>query len=459
MEKKLKKIFKAYDVRGIYPEEVDREIALKSGRAFISFLKKKRDSGKLKIVLARDGRKSSPELAEAVKRGILEAGSDVIDIGLSPTPMFYFAVNFLGADGGITVTSSHNPPQYNGFKFVRGKGIPISGETGLEEIRELVLEDENIQTKEKGEVIEKQVLSDYADSIIDGFDFSDFPDFKIVIDTANSVAGVVVPEIFQSTPFSFHHLFPKIDGSFPHHQPDPLKEENLAAIKEEVLKRESDLGIAFDGDGDRIVFVTEKGEAIRGDIAIALLAPIILRNNPGAKIMYDITASKIVRETIQNHGGIPLESRRGHSLIKERMRREDIFFAGEFSGHYFCQENNFFECPFSVLFLILEEMKREQKPLSELAAKYQRYYHSGEINFEVKDKQKVLQASEKKFSEQGEISKIDGIKVNFDGWWFCVRPSNTEPVVRLILEAETKELLEEKREMLVSFIQGVGGSD
>lgn len=445
-------IFKAYDIRGIYKDEVNEDLAFLLGQAFVEFVCKKRRK-RLKVVVARDNRLSSPSLFKALSRGILRAGADIVDIGLSTTPMFYFAVAYYGFDGGIIITSSHNPPQYNGFKIVREEAIPISGNSGLQDIKGLVLRNDFVP-KERGKVIKKKVTTDYVSFNLKDFKISDFPKIKIVVDTANSVSGIVIPHFFEKLPVKIEHLFKELEGSFPNHDPDPLKVKNLEFLQKEVLKEKADLGIAFDGDGDRIVFITESGEIITGDIITALIADLILKEKPGLKIMYDITSSMIVKEVIEKRKGIPLESTRGHSLIKEKMRKEEVLFAGEFSGHYYSSEHYFCDCPFQVLFLLLREIYKTKKTLSQLVKPFKKYYHSEEINFRVKDKKKVLRDIEEKYT--GKVSKIDGVKISFKDWWFNLRPSNTEPVIRLMAEAKTKELLKDKEKELISFIKQYG---
>jgi len=379
-------IFKAYDIRGIYPDGVNESLTFLLGQAFVEFVCKERKK-KLKIVVARDNRLSSPSLFESLSRGIMKAGADIVDIGLSTTPMFYFAVAHYGFDGGIIITSSHNPPEYNGFKMVREGAVPISGNSGLQDIKDLVLRNKFV-SKEKGKMIKKEVITDYVRFNLKGFKPSDFPEIKIVVDTANSVSGIVIPPFFEKLPVKIEHLFEELEGSFPNHNPDPLKVKNLECLQKEVLKGKADLGLAFDGDGDRIVFVTKNGEVITGDIITALIADLILKEKPGAKIMYDITSSMVVKEVIEKGKGISLESTRGHSLIKEKMRKEKVLFAGEFSGHYYSSEHYFCDCPFFVLFLILRELHKSKKTLSELVKPFKKYYHSEEINFMVKDKKR-----------------------------------------------------------------------
>ena len=437
------KIFRAYDIRGIYPEDLNTETAYLIGQAFVRFLKRP----KLKIVVARDNRLSSSSLHKNLIKGITDMGADVIDIGLSTTPMFYFAVAHYGHDGGVIVTASHNPSQYNGFKMVREKAIPISEESGIPEIEKL--SQSQFQTvKSKGKVIKKEVLRDYVDFNLKEVD--SLKPLKIVIDTANAVSGMVIPEIFEKLPCNIYHLFKKSDGSFPNHPPDPLVKENLKILQEEVRSKKADLGVGFDGDGDRIIFVAENGEIIAGDLITALLASLVLEDYPKEKVLYDVRSSNIVKETIEEAQGKPVVNRIGHSFIKERMRKEKIVFAGEFSGHYYHKDHYFCEAPFFVLLKLLQEISK--KPISQLIEPYQKYFHSGEINFKVKDKEAKLKQLKEHYSD-GQVLEMDGLRIDYGDWWFLARPSSTEPVLRLVIEAKTKALLEEKKKELIALIE------
>jgi len=440
-------IFRAYDIRGIYPKELDERAAYLIGRAFVKFFKKPR----LKIVVGRDNRLSSPSLFKALTKGIIDQGADVIDIGLSTTPMHYFTVAHFKFDGGVMITASHNPPQYNGFKFVREKAIPISEKTGLKEIKKLTTRPGNVITR-PGRVVKKEVLKEYIAFNLKDFNLKKIKLLKIVIDTANAVPGILVPKIFKKTNCKIYYLFAKLDGSFPNHLPSPHEEKNLKSLKKEVLRKKADLGIAFDGDGDRVIFVDEKGKMILGDLITALLASLILKENPGEKVLCDVRSSNIVRDVVKEMGGIPVIGRIGHSFIKERMRRENIIFQGELNGHYYLRTHYFCEAPFFVIFKILEEISRNRKSISELVKPFQKYSHSGEINFKVKNKKKVFKTLEDKF-RGGEILKIDGLRIDFPNWWFNVRPSHTEPLLRLVVEARTKKLMEQKIKEIKSIIE------
>ena len=418
-------IFKAYDIRGIYGEQLNEDIAYKIGRAFAMYIGSK-------IVVARDNRLSSDSLFEALTRGITDEGSDVYNIGLSTSPMFYFAVSNLVCDGGVIITASHNPPQYNGFKMVRSDAMPLSGEDGIDQIKQLV-EENNFSSSKKGNIS----TLDITDKYVNSFEIKKY-NLRVVVDTANSVSGLIVNRMFSGV--SLFHLFSELDGSFPNHEPNPLEEKNIKDLKEKVLEHGADIGIAFDGDGDRVFFVDEKGELISSDLIIALIAKLIDK-----KVLYDLRCSNIIKETARDS----VMWRVGHSFIKKKMKDEDIFFGGEYSGHYYLKQgSSYFESPYFVIYKLFEAM--ENKKLSELIAPFKKYYHSGELNFEVKDKQSVIEKVEKNYS-YGKITKIDGVRIDFDDWWFLLRGSNTEPILRLIVEAKSKELLDSKIKEIVPF--------
>ncbi|MFA5169549.1 MAG: phosphomannomutase/phosphoglucomutase [Candidatus Paceibacterota bacterium] len=434
------KIFKAYDIRGVYPEELNEEAAYNIGAAFALFIKKTSDKENPQIVVGRDNRKSSDSLFEELKRGIIEQGADVINVGLSTTPTTYFAVAEYGYDGGINITASHNPKQYNGFKMVREQAITLSETNGIQEIKEMALNNEFVKAEKEGKVTEKKVINEYvcSNSVPDKFNL------KVVVDTANSTSGVLVPQMFKNV--NLIHIFSELNGDFPNHEPDPSKKENIALLENKVIEEKADLGIAFDGDGDRVYFVDEKGEAVPSDLILAFISSIILRDFPGGKVLYDIRSSNIIRETVEAMGGIAVPSRIGHSFIKDKMRTEDIFFGAEYSGHYYLKyEGNYFEAPYFAVFSIMKEMQSTRKTLSQLIKPFRKYFHSGEINFKAENKDQVIERVKDKYKE-GKVSYIDGLRVDFDDWWFSLRASNTEPVLRLVVEAKREELMREKVE-------------
>ena len=440
------KIFKAYDIRGIYPEEIDEKAVYKIGAAFAVFIKKASNKEKPQIVVGRDNRKSSDSLFNALSRGLIEQGVDVVDIGLSATPTLYFSVSNYKYDGGINITASHNPKQYNGLKMVREMAIPLSGDSGIEEIKEMVLADNFSEAEKKGEIIKRDVSDDYIsiNKTKDSFDS------KMIVDTANSVSGVLISKMFDRT--NLTHIFSELDPDFPNHEPDPLKKENIEKLQKKVIEDKADLGAAFDGDGDRVFFIDETGEIIPSDMILALIASIILKENSNNKILYDIRCSNIVRETVESLRGEAVMSRVGHSFIKALMKEKDIIFGAEYSGHYYLKQgDSYYESPYFVVFNILEEMKKSGKKLSQLIEPFKKYYHSGEINFKVDNKEEIIEKVKEKYIN-GKLSTIDGVRIDFDDWWFSIRASNTEPILRLIIEGKTKEIMEEKLKEIQNLI-------
>ncbi len=439
-------IFKAYDVRGIYPEEINKDTVFAIGRAFVDFLKKEGP----KIVVGRDNRLSSPELHQSLLRGLTDGGARVTDIGLATTPMLYWACAHYGFDGGISLTASHNPPQYNGLKLVGEGAAPLSGQSGLPEVRQLALRNK-FSKEQKGEMIQKEVMKDYLNFNLEKVNQNDFQSLRVVVDAANAVPAILIEPLQKFLPLTVYPLFAELDGNFPNHSPNPLLPENLKALQKEVKSRDADFGVAFDGDGDRVMFVDEKGEIVSPDFVTALVAQSILKEDPGQKILYDLRSSNVVREIVKAFGGVPLMSRVGHAFIKERMRRENVVFAGEFSGHYYHRDHYFCEAPLMVLFALVREISQQKKSLSQLVKPLQVYYHSGELNFEVKDKEGILKRLETKY-KNGEVSHLDGLRVDFEDWWFNARPSNTEPVLRLVVEARTPKMMEQKKKELSEII-------
>lgn len=433
------KIFKAYDIRGKCPSEINEDSAYYIGASFVKFLKKKN----INIVVSSDNRFSSPFLKKKIIKGITDFGGNVVDIGLSSTPMFYFTVINFNFDGGINITASHNPSDYNGFKIVKSKAIPLSG-VELKEIEKIA--NSRLETKKKkGSIKKKKVLKNYIKFNLEKVDLKKIKKFKIIVDTANGVSSIGVKEFFDIINSNVHYLFLGLDGSFPNHPADPVIKDNLKIISKEIKKRKADLGIAFDGDGDRIVFLDEKGKAIRSDLITALIAQEMLQGNPGQKILYEIRSSQIVKETIAKNNGIPVLGKAGHSLMKGKMRKENILFGGELSGHYFFQETGYTEAPLLLILKILKILNKENKKLSEIILPFQKYFQSGEINFKVTEKDKKIKEIENEYHRKAEkIMKIDGLFLMFQDWWFSLRISNTENLLRLNVEANSKKILNEK---------------
>jgi len=444
-------IFRAYDIRGIYPRELNEDSAYRIGRAFIRFLRRKGERCN-RVVIGRDNRTSSFSLFNSLSRGVIDEGVEVIDIGLATTPMFYFSVANYNYDGGIQITASHNPASYNGMKLVRRGAFPIGNKTGLLEIKKIAGGKFTPAPKLKNKIKQKEVLKNYIDFNFQRFHYSNFKSFRIAIDSANAVPGILIPYFKKKIIGEIYPLFQKLDGTFPHHSPNPTIEDNVKALKKEVRKRKCDLGVAFDGDGDRIIFLDEKGNKVSSDIVLALLSSEILKDNPGAKILYDISSSKIVEETIIANGGIPILSRIGHSFIKTKMRREDVLFGGEYSGHFYYKEDFFSEAPIFVFLKLLEILSKNREKFSAAINPFQRYFHSKEINFVLKNIEEVLTKLESKY-KNGVISHLDGLRIDFEDWWFLARPSQTEPKLRLVLEAKKRRLLSEREKELVDFIK------
>ena len=438
-------IFKAYDIRGIYPSELNEETAYKIGRATASFLKAKQ------IVVGRDIRLSGKQLFDALAKGITGQGVDVIDIGLCSSPMLYFAVNFLKAKGSVMVTASHNPKEYNGFKFTRENAIPISEDTGIKDIERLVNKNQFKDAKNKGKIVKKEILNDYTKFALKFA--KNIRPLKVVIDTANGMGGLEVPKVFKKLPCKVIPLFFKLDGTFPNHDPNPLKGESLRFLIEKVKKEKADLGIAFDGDADRVFFTTEQGEIIPADFITCLIAKEMLKHHPKEKILYDLRSSWIVKETVKACGGTTSMSRVGHAFIKEQLRKENGIFAGELSGHFYFRDAFYTDSGIVAAIWILNLLSAENKKFSELIKHLKKYFASGEINSEVKGKEGKIKELAKIYKD-GKISWLDGIRVDYKDWWFNVRPSNTESLLRLNLEAKTKELMETKRDEILRIIRG-----
>jgi phosphomannomutase len=441
------KVFKAYDVRGIYPDELDEEGAYAVGRAYVEQFEPRR------IAVGRDMRLSSPVIAEAVTQGTLDGGADVLELGLVGTEMVYFAVGSLELDGGIAVTASHNPKDYIGMKIVRAGALPVGGESGLLEIRDLALAGFP-EPKAQGSLHKEDVWPAYADRVLSFVDMSAIRPLRVVIDAANGMAGAMLPPVLARLPMVDVvpcHFEP--DGSFPNHEPNPLLPENRQFIVAKTLELGADFGVAFDGDADRCFFVDDTGEFVPGDFVTALFAEVILEREPGAKVIYDVRASWAVPETIERYGGVPLVNRVGHAFIKQRMRKDGAVFGGEVSGHYYFRD--FFQADSGVIpfLLLLELVSRKQQKLSEILTPFrERYFITGELNTPVPDVVGKLSELEERFGPEGRVTHLDGVSVDADDWHFNVRPSNTEPLLRLNLEARTRELMERKRDEVLEVI-------
>jgi len=450
-------IFKAYDIRGIYGQDFTDEFAYRLGLAFVALRRQdpdyRADQG-LQIAVAYDMRLSSENLKTELIRGLIEAGANVLDLGMISTPTFYFAVSHYNCQGGLIVSASHNPKEWNGFKITRSKGIPVSGETGLEFLKNKVLENKFTKAAIPGSITyNNQALADETEHAFNFAGSAYIKPFKIVADTANGMGATYLEALCAKLPIQLIPLNFSLDGSFPAHEADPLKEENLAQLKGAVLKNQADLGIAIDGDGDRIFLLDDQGETINPAILRGLLAKIFLRDKPGSKIAYDVRPGKITPDLIKENGGQPVLARVGHSLIKELMLKENVYFAGESSGHFFLNiEKGCFEYPGIMLLKLLAEFSTLSEPLSKYLHQYKKYFHSGEINRLVKDKDLVLKKLKEKYAD-GEISELDGVSISYPDFWFNVRGSNTEPKMRLNLEAISPEVMTARRDEVLKFLE------
>ena len=442
-------IFKAYDIRGTYPAEVDVAIARRIGQATALYLKAHT------LVVGHDVRVSSPELTEALIDGVLSVGTSVADVGLCSTPFHYFAVGTLECDGGIMVTASHNPPQYNGFKISRRKVVPVGIESGLGEIRRMIETDEPPPpVKKRGRRVPMDLKGHYLRHVL-RFARSGRP-LKVAVDTSNGSAGLYILDLFRELPYEVVPLYLEPDGRFPHHDPNPMKDENIGSLVDRVRDTAADVGVALDGDGDRMVVVTENGKRVPNDIITALMAREVLQEEPGAAIVYDLRSSWVVKEEIESAGGKPIEERVGHAFIKATMREHNAPFGGELSGHFYFRDNFFADSGLIAMVKALNVLSQADEPCSELIKPLMRYHTTGEINFRATDQDDKLAFLQRHFPE-GEISHLDGITVRYPDWWFNVRKSNTEPLLRLTMEARTAEGLESARVRVVGLLgQPVG---
>jgi phosphomannomutase len=449
-------IFKAYDIRGLYGEQVDADVAYRIGRAFARVLAE--DAGKqtseLRIGLGHDMRLSAPELVPRYSDGMRDEGADVLSVGMVGTEMLYFAVGSRDLDGGLMCTASHNPKAYTGAKLVKRGAIPLSGETGIEEVGRLAAEDLGEPAGERGELSEEDVSEDFRRAAMAFIDQSAVKPRKVVLDGGNGMAGPMVGPLLDVLGIEQVRTYWEPDGEFPDHEPNPLLPENRTFVIEKVLSESAELGIAWDGDADRCFFIDDSGKFVDGDFMTALLAESILSKEPGATILYDVRASRAVPDVVERAGGTALMNRVGHAFFKTRMRDEGAAFGGEVSGHYYFRD---FYCADSgtiPALLILELLSQKDRPMSDLMADFRsKYFISGEINSEVEDPEAKMREIEEHYSD-GEITHLDGVSVDYPDWHFNVRPSNTEPLLRLNLESlVSPQHMEEKRDEVLALIR------
>jgi phosphomannomutase len=444
-------IFKAYDVRALYPSELNETGARAIGRAFVAYL------GASKIAVSRDMRTSSPTLAAAFIDGACEQGADVIDYGMCATDMLYFGVVRDALEGGAQITASHNPGEYNGIKMVRREAFPLSGDAGIGDIRDMVTTDTiPAPTRPRGRHLHASLLDDYVDRVMGFIDPAVVKPFNVVLDAGSGMAGLVAPRLFDRLPCKTTRLCFEIDGRFPNHEANPLIEENRADIVARVVKEKADIGIAWDGDADRCFFIDGTGEFIAGDFVTALLAEAALSKSPGEKVIYDVRASYAVKDTVAQYGGTALMNRVGHAFIKRRMREENAIFGGEVTGHYYFRDFYYADNGFIPALLILELMSRRNMTLRELLTPLrEKYFITGEINTKVAGIDVVaarLKALAEKYKD-GHTYQLDGFSAEFPDWHFNVRGSNTEPLLRLNLEATTQKMMEQRRDEVLEVIR------
>ena len=443
-------IFKAYDVRGIYPAELDEEVAHRVGRAFVQLLDARG------VLVARDMRSSSEPLSTAFISGALQQGSDVVDLGLCATDEMYFASGTMQLPG-VVFTASHNPAGYNGIKLVRAGALPVGQDTGLTDIKKLVDRNDFERPPRLGKLTRRDVLDDYVEHLLRFVDVSSLKPLRVAIDAANGMAGLTVPAVFARLPFEVIPLYFELDGTFPNHPADPIDPENQKDLKAAVLDKGADVGLAFDGDADRVFLVDEHADDISGSLVTALVARAMLERNPGARIVHNVICSWTVPEVIRESGGEPVRTRVGHSFIKQVMAESGAVFGGEHSGHYYFRENWFADSGLIAAVIALSQLSDAGVPLSELMAPFRRYASSGEINSTVADQQGKIERLATRYAD-GRADRLDGLTVEFEDWWFNVRPSNTEPLLRLNVEARTSELLREKTDEVLGLIRDEGGA-
>ena len=441
----LDRIFKAYDVRGVVPDELDASIARRIGAAFAVW------TNLPAILLGRDSRISSPELAAAITQGATSVGVNVVDLGLASTDLVYFASGSLDLPA-VMLTASHNPKNYNGLKFCMPGARPVGEDSGLREIRAIVERGDLPPAATKGTVSQRDLLAPYTEHVLSFVDVAAMRPMTVAVDTANGMGGLVVPAVMARLPVTLHHLYAELDGTFPNHPADPLDPENQKDLKAAVLEHHADVGLAFDGDADRVFLVDEKAEDVSGSLLTALVARAMLRQEPGAKVVHNLICSWIVPESIRAEGGVPIRTRVGHSFIKQVMAETGAIFGGEHSGHYYFRNNYRADSGLIAAVVAMGELSSAGEPLSQVLAPFRKYFDSGEINSRVDDpKAKVEQIATALVD--GRQDRLDGLTVEYPDWWFNVRPSNTEPLLRLNVEATTAELLARKTAMMLDLIR------
>ncbi|PIQ69290.1 MAG: phosphomannomutase/phosphoglucomutase [Candidatus Tagabacteria bacterium CG11_big_fil_rev_8_21_14_0_20_41_11] len=441
-------VFKAYDIRGIYPSEINEEAAYLISKSLVKFLNAK------SIVAARDMRPSSAPLYEAVLKGLKEMGVKIFGVGLSSTPMHTFVMNFENADAGIMITASHNPAKYNGLKLERKLGTSIGEGSGMEEIKEMVLSgklDGENGAVGNPEIIRKDYLKEYVKFLYGKFSSEDFSDLQVAVDAGNGMTGFILPHILKKLKIKYYPLYFELDGPFPNHEANPAKSENLKDLSALVIEKKFSLGVAFDGDGDRVAFVDGRGQPISIDFILAMLSKEFLKEKPGIKVVHSVSSSRIIKETVEENGGQAVICRVGHAFFRRKVREEKAYFGCEISGHCFFEDFFYADSAIFTMLHVLRLISRTGKKIEDLIRPFKKYFHSGEINLEMKDKLAAINLLESAYGS-GFQSRIDGLTVEYPDWWFNIRPSNTEPLLRLTIEANTQELLQKKKKEILEKI-------
>lgn len=443
-------IFRDYDIRAVIPDQLDEEGLIRIAEAVINFLAPKT------LQVGRDMRVTSPKFHQAFINTALKQGVDVVDLGLVSTDMVYFASGKYGEDAAVTISASHNPPEYNGMKIVKKGAVAVSGDSGIYEIRNLALsnDDLGLKNRKSGNLSQRDILAEWIKHVLSFIHVGKMKPYKVVIDTGNGMAGYFMPALEEKLPWRTTRLYYELDGTFPHHVPSPIEEKNRVDAVNKLFEVKADAAMVFDGDGDRVFMIDEKGRTLSGTIMTAIIAENLLQKHPGETILYNAIIGRIVPEIIARYHGKGHRVRVGHTLIKEDMRKFNGLFCGEHSGHYYFRQNYYADSAIIAALLVLEQMSVQNKKLSELYDEYDKYAASGEINFEVEDKEAIMKKVENVYQGKAvSIDWLDGITVEYPEFWFNVRASNTEPLLRLNLEAKTKEIMDRKRDEVLELIR------
>ena len=446
-------IFRDYDVRAVIPDELDKKGAVRIGQVLVEMFRPKT------VVLGHDMRLTADEIAGGLVEGILMQGADVIHIGLITTDMIYFAAGKYGYDLGIAVSASHNPPEYNGFKLVKKGAVAVSGDSGIYDIRDFAISSKKIKPSlKRGKLIKKDISDSFVKYCLSLFDVKKIKPFTVAIDAGNGMAGYIIPKFEKHLPIKVKPLYFELDGSFPNHIPNPILPEATKDLQKYISKHKVDFGAAFDGDGDRIYLMEKNGKLVSGTVTTAMIAESILQKDPSKVILYNAVSGRVVPETINKYKAKSHRVRVGHTLIKEAMRKYNGYFCGEHSGHYFFKENYYADSGIIAFLTCLELISEEGKTLSEIVSKYDKYPIIPETNFEVKNKEKAMRDLEKYYKIKAKrIDWLDGISIWFEDGWVNVRPSNTQPLLRLNIEADNKQILRRMTKEFIEKLESLGG--